>query len=142
MDTNILNIKCVSLWSTLCKPCQCRSKYYSFHESTHISSLSGFGISKALLDEAFFFFPIWVFFHEHSRITGPQGKEEGIYLTPHYHFHPLHRQLDIRRAITAESSPLPLASSQTRTKNLWFPSTSCWPLSYVSHDRSLTDQTS
>ena len=32
---------------------------------------------------------------------------EGISLTPHYHFHPLHRHLDISRAITAESSPLP-----------------------------------
>ena len=31
----------------------------------------------------------------------------GIYLTPLYHFHPLHRHLDISQAITAESSPLP-----------------------------------
>ena len=54
----------------------------------------------------FFFFSMWVFFHEHSRITGLQGKGEGISLTPHYHFHPLHRHLDINRAITAESSPL------------------------------------
>ena len=51
-------------------------------------------------------FSIWVFFHEHSRFTGHQGKGEGIYLTPLYHFHPLHRHLDISRAITAESSPL------------------------------------
>ena len=29
--------------------------------------------------------------------------EGGISLTPHYHFHPLHRHLDINRAITAES---------------------------------------
>ena len=35
----------------------------------------------------------------------------GISLTPHYHFHPLHRHLDIRRAITAESSPLHIASA-------------------------------
>ena len=47
-----------------------------------------------------------VFFHNHSRITGLQGKGEGISLTPQYHFHPLHRYLDISRAITAESSPL------------------------------------
>ena len=39
----------------------------------------------------FFFFSIWTFFHNHSRITGLQGKGEGISLTPHYHFHPLHR---------------------------------------------------
>ena len=39
----------------------------------------------------FFFLSIWVFFHEHSWITGLQGKGEGILLTPHYHFHSLHR---------------------------------------------------
>ena len=71
-----------------------------------------------------FFFSIWVFFHKHSRITGLQGKGEGISLTPHYHFHPLHRQLDISRAITAESSPRHIASSRTRIGNLWFPSAS------------------
>ena len=69
-------------------------------------------------------FSILVFFHEHSRITGLQGKGEGISLTPHYHFHPLHRHLDISRAITAESSPLHIASSRTRTGNLGFPSAS------------------
>ena len=37
----------------------------------------------------------------------------GIYLTPLYHFHPLHRHLDISRAITAESSPLHIAGSRT-----------------------------
>ena len=56
------------------------------------------------------------------------GEGEGISLTPHYHFHPLHRHLDINRAITAESSPLHIASSRTRTGNLWFPSASQKPL--------------
>ena len=51
------------------------------------------------------FFFIRVFFHEHSRTTGPQGKGKGISLTSHYHFHPLHRHLDISRAVTVESSP-------------------------------------
>ena len=37
------------------------------------------------------FFSIWVFFHKHSQITGLQGKVECISLTPHYHFHLLHR---------------------------------------------------
>ena len=59
------------------------------------------------------FFSIWVFFHEHSRFTGQQGKGKGIYLTPLYHFHPLHRHLDISRAITAESSLLHIAGSRT-----------------------------
>ena len=68
----------------------------------------------------FFFFPICVFFHEHSRITGLQENGEGISLTPHQ----LHRHLDISWAITTESSPLHIASSRTRTGNLWFPSAS------------------
>ena len=68
----------------------------------------------------FVFFSIWVFFHEHSRFTGQQGKGEGINLTPLYHFHPLHRHLDISRAITADSSPLHIAGSRTRR----FPSAS------------------
>ena len=66
----------------------------------------------------FFFFSIWVFFHEHSRFTGQQGKGEGIYLTPLYHFHPLHRRLDIGRAIAAGCSPLRIAGSRTRTFGL------------------------
>ena len=33
-------------------------------------------------------------------------KGEVISLAFHYHFHPLHRHLDISRVITAESSPL------------------------------------
>ena len=71
------------------------------------------------------FFSIWIFFHKHSRFTGQQGKGEGIYLIPLYHFHPLHRHLGISRAMTAESSPLHIASSWTRTGYLWFPSASC-----------------
>ena len=67
---------------------------------------------------------IWVFFHKHSRFTGQQGKKEGIFLTPFYHFHPLHRNLDISRAITAESSLLHIASSRTPTGNLGFLSAS------------------
>ena len=74
----------------------------------------------------FFFFSIWVFFHEHSQFTGQQGKWEGIYLTPLYHFHPLQRHLDISREISAESSPLHIASSRTRTGNLRFPIASRW----------------
>ena len=38
---------------------------------------------------------------------------ERVSLYPLYHYHPLHRHLDISRAITAESSPLHIASSRT-----------------------------
>ena len=72
----------------------------------------------------YLFFPSWVYFHDYSRITGLQGKGEDISLTPHYHFHTLHRHLDISRVITTENSPLHIASSRTRIGNLWFPSAS------------------
>ena len=42
---------------------------------------------------------ISVFFHEHSDFTGQQGKGEAISLIPLYHFHPLHRHLDINQVI-------------------------------------------
>ena len=80
--------------------------------------------SRGLLDEFdlhciyIYFFSMWVFIHEHSQTTGLQGEEEGISLTPHCHFHPLHRYLDISRVIIAESSPLHIANSLTRTGNL------------------------
>ena len=72
-----------------------------------------------------FFFLSGFLFHDHSQITELQGKGEGISWTPHYHFQPFHRHLDIGRVITAESLPLHIASSWTRTGNLWFPSASC-----------------
>ena len=78
-----------------------------------------------------YFFSIWVFLHEHSRLIGQQGKGEPISLSPLYHFHPLHRHLDISRGITAETSPLHIASSCTGIGNLWFPTASCSSLSYA-----------
>ena len=71
--------------------------------------------SRLLLQGIRILFSIFVLFHEHSRITGLHGMGEVIPLTPHYHFHPLHRHLDISRAITAENSPLHIASSRTWT---------------------------
>ena len=66
-----------------------------------------------------FLFSIWVFFRNHSRITGLQEKGESISLTRHYHFQPLQRHLNISQAITAESSLLHIGSSRTWTGNLW-----------------------
>ena len=71
------------------------------------------------------FVSISVFFRNHSRITGLQGKGEGIPAIPYYHFHPLHKRLDISRVITAESLRLHTASSRTQTGKLWFPSAIC-----------------
>ena len=71
-----------------------------------------------------FIFLSGFFLHKHSWIAGLQGKGESISLTPHYHFQPHHRHFDISQVITAESSPLHIASSQARSGNLWFPSAS------------------
>ena len=73
-----------------------------------------------LLVQHSYFSCIWVFFHVYSQFTGQQGKVEAIYLTSLYHFHPLHRHLDINRAIIAKSSPLHIANSLTRTGKF------CW----------------
>ena len=66
------------------------------------------------------FFSIWALFHNHSRITGLQGKREGNPLVPHYQSHSLHRHLDSSWAITAESSPLFIGSSRTRNQSVPF----------------------
>ena len=68
----------------------------------------------------FFFFSVWLFFHEYSRFTGQQVKREAISLYPFYHFHLLHRHLKISWVIAAESSPLRIAGSWNRTGNFWF----------------------
>ena len=48
-------------------------------------------------------------------ITELEG--ERISLTPHSHFHPLYRHLDIRRAMTVGSSLQYIATSKTWTRN-------------------------
>ena len=61
-----------------------------------------------------------VLFHDHSRITGLHEKGEGIHLTPHCHFYPFHRHLDISEAVTAESSPMHIGSKWLITKSVFF----------------------
>ena len=46
---------------------------------------------------------------------------EGKRLTPHFHIHSIHRDLDISQAITAGSSPMCIASSQNSAGKIWFP---------------------
>ena len=81
-------------------------------------------ISNPLIRTRTGFFSIWIFFHEHSRLIGQQWNGDAISLSSLYHFHPLHRHLDISRTITAESSPLHITSSRTWTRKLWFQSAS------------------
>ena len=48
--------------------------------------------------------------------TAEEGKFNS--LTPHYHFHRVHRHLDISWVSTTDSSPLDIVSSRTRTGSL------------------------
>ena len=82
-------------------------------------------ISQSWCLSVYLFVSIWFFFHKHSRFPGQQENGEHISLSPLYHPHPLHSHLDISQTITAESSFLHIASSRTRTENLYFPSASC-----------------
>ena len=75
---------------------------------------------KTKFIELCLFFSMWVFFHEHSQITGLHRKRKGISLSLHYHFHSLLRHLDISQAITMESSPLHIVNSWTWPRNLQF----------------------
>ena len=58
-------------------------------------------------------FSIQVFYHQHSRSTGQQGKGEATSLTHLYHFRLLHRHLGISLAIIVQSSPLSIVCRQT-----------------------------
>ena len=62
----------------------------------------------------------WLFFHKYSWLTGQQVKGEVISLNPFYHFHPLHRHLDIGWVIAVGSSPVCIAGSCNQAWNLWY----------------------
>ena len=96
----------------------------------HLSLYEGnFQCKHKTLCFVFFFFSSFCFTNIHEthdcRVRGR------ISLTPHYHFYPFYRHLDISRAITAKSSPLHIPSSRTQTRNLCFPSASLQPPSYA-----------
>ena len=82
-------------------------------------------IDVLVLRFLFLFFHVSFFFHEQSQFTGHQEKGDAISLNHLYHFHPLYRHLDISQVITADSSPLHIASSHARTGNLCFQNASC-----------------
>ena len=72
--------------------------------------------------EQFFFY--LGFLSRTPAIHRTSGKGEAFSLALLYHFHPLHRNLDVNRAIDAEGSPLHTANSPTRIGNLELLSTS------------------
>ena len=118
MFDRVLNTHLLSL--TLLKVKSIRLSNYRGVKETFVNGKSTFLISS--FSEVFFFY--LDFLTQTFTITGQQGKGEAISSTPLYHFHPLHRHLDISQAITAVSSPLRIVSRRTYTGNLWFPSAS------------------
>ena len=61
-------------------------------------------IRESRVSATFFFLSGFSFTNIHDS-QDSRGMGEGIFLTPLYHFHLLHRHLDIGRAITAENTP-------------------------------------
>ena len=76
-------------------------------------------------------FKVLLFFDEHSRFTGPQGKGETISVTPFGHSAPPHRHLDISRAIAADILYIILfyCLSTAMLANLYL--ISCWQLAII-----------
>ena len=92
---------------------------------------SGLQVLETIITEAIFFLSGSSFTGIHDSQDNRGGESLSLSLTPLYHFHLLHRHLDISQAITAENSPMHIASRRTWTRNLFFPSANCYPQSYV-----------
>ena len=88
--------------------------------STYSESLFLHVVKHNLFFLRFGFFSIWLFFPEYSQFTGQQVKRGAISLYRFYHFHLLHRHLDISWVIAAQSSPLGITGSWNQTWNLWY----------------------
>ena len=73
---------------------------------------------KKICFRGIFFFPSGFSFTNIDESQDCRGRRRTFFLTPYYYFHPLHRHLDISRAITAENGPPQIASNRTRTENL------------------------
>ena len=87
---------------------------------THIHRDSGLTFCKAWF--AFFCFFVFYlgFLSPIFMIHRTADEWRGFSLYPVYHFHPLHRQLDINWVIATESSPLRIAGNWNRTWNFWY----------------------
>ena len=58
------------------------------------------------------------FFQEYSQFSVEQGKGEAIFLTPLYHFHPLHRHLDVSRLVPQSNRERLDSEGMSLTTNL------------------------
>ena len=132
------NIKSFSFWGVYTLHCTLFSSYFiitkAFLKRTvlfaqkHLQRSHSFMVNVLILQFdnsicSFFFLSGFSF----TNIQDPQDSRRRGWLSvicPLLHIYPLRRHINISRVTTAESSPLHVASSRTRTWNLWLPSTS------------------
>ena len=81
---------------------------------------SGLKVLVTIITETIFFLSGFSFTDIHHSQDNRGRGSLSLSLTALYHFHLLHRHIDISQAITAESSPMHIASSRTWTRNLCF----------------------
>ena len=102
----------------------CKYRILISVKASILGGLSNYTVMTWVPFQVFFFF-FYLGFVSRTFTDHRTAREVGGHpLTPQYHFDPLYRHLGISREITAESSPLHIASSRTRTGNLWFLSAS------------------
>ena len=112
MNTTFINANS-KIYNAVSVPMVAHKRLQNIHETISLLYKYNRLTDSVEYGREIYFFSIWVFFHEHSRIAVLQRKGEGISLTPHHHFHPLHRHLDISWAITGENSPLYIDNRRT-----------------------------
>ena len=91
-----------------------KERYKNFQHQNYKRNSEIFILKKGTYDDIYlinFFFFFLGFLSQTFTNHRTAGEGEGIFLTPHYHFHLLYRHLDISWVITAESSPLYIANS-------------------------------
>ena len=81
----------------------CSSPNHQLHQYNHLPQHRQINSNHPLNHpHNHLFFSIWVFFNNHLRITGLQGKGESVSLAPHHHLDPLRRRLGIGQMVPAE----------------------------------------
>ena len=100
---------CLSIWLRNVQSCSDRPVFYGVKIKSRVEKeereLSSMCLMNLLIHNfTIFFFSSWVFFQDHSRISGLQWKGEDIPLTSPLHLYLLYRHLYISWVITAKSS--------------------------------------
>ena len=94
--------------------------------------------SNSLFIDAWFFFCLDFLLHDIHDSQYSRGKGR-LFLIPLYHFHPLHKNLHIRRAITTDSSFLHMANARSHREHSVSGSKSLSTKPRTLNRRALTD---